>query len=102
MRAFFPLWFFLYLLQPLVLPIIARETWLSRVLGNSLYLVACGYYVVISFVGYNELPSLQGTEPLLLPLPALVLGWLASIFTINIPRHLAPVLWAGIKLRRPV
>ena len=50
----------------------------------------------------TELPSLQGTEPLLLPLPALVLGWLVSIATVSIPRHLAPVLWAGVKLRRPV
>lgn len=52
-RAFFPVWVFLYVIQFLLMPVIARDYWLSLFVGNSLYLVAFGYYFVISFLGYN-------------------------------------------------
>ena len=52
-RAFLPVWVFLYVIQFLLMPVIARDYWLSLFLGNSLYLVAFGYYIVITFLGYN-------------------------------------------------
>ncbi|KAK4960354.1 hypothetical protein LTR10_003249 [Elasticomyces elasticus] len=52
-RAFLPLWTFLYLVQFLLLPLIARDYWVSNFFGNLLYLLALSYYFVITFLGYN-------------------------------------------------
>ena len=52
-RAFLPVWLWLYVVQFLLMPVVARDYWLSLFLGNSLYLVAFGYYFVITFLGYN-------------------------------------------------
>jgi len=48
------------------------------------------------------LPFLQHTELLLLPTAVLAILWFASLFGFNMPRHLAPVLWAGASLRKAV
>jgi UNC-50 family len=74
----------------------------SSFFGNTLYLVAFGYYCVITFLGYNALPFLQHTELLLAPIPILTILWFASLFGFNMPRHLAPVLWAVARLRKDV
>lgn len=52
-RAFFPLWVFLYVVQFLLMPAISRDFWVSEFFGNTLYLVAFGYYFVVTFLGYN-------------------------------------------------
>jgi hypothetical protein len=52
-RAFLPLWVFLYVLQFLFMPLIARDYWVSNFFGNTMYLFALGYYFVITFLGYN-------------------------------------------------
>lgn len=52
-RAFFTVWVFLYVVQFLLMPVISRDYWVSEFFGNTLYLVAFGYYFVISFLGYN-------------------------------------------------
>lgn len=57
-RAFLPLWVFLYVLQFLFMPLIARDYWVSNFFGNTMYLLALSYYFVITFLGYN------GTLPL--------------------------------------
>jgi hypothetical protein len=56
-RAFFPVWVFLYVVQFVLMPVIAREYWLSLVMGNTLYLAAGAYYTVITFLGYNGMFS---------------------------------------------
>lgn len=56
-RAFLPVWVFLYVIQFLLMPVIARDYWVSLFFGNSLYLVAFGYYFVVSFLGYNGTSS---------------------------------------------
>jgi len=38
----------------------------------------------------------------LAPVPVLAILWLISIFSYNIPRYLAPVLWAATQLRKGV
>jgi hypothetical protein len=85
---------------------------LSLVFGNTLYLAAFVYYSVITFLGYNgksfelciqrrlttsALPFLQHTELLLAPIPFLALFWVVSLFGFNIPRHMAPILWTGVR-----
>lgn len=83
-----------------------------------MYLMALSYYFVIVFLGYNgesrsgtcyiciltfaALPFLSRTEILLAPIPVLVVLWLISLFTFDCATNLAPVLWCGIKMRKPV
>ena len=77
-RAFFPVWVWLYVLQFLLWPLIARDNWyasswqsflasmadtnsflrVSTFFGNTLYLVALGYYTIICFLGYNGKPAI--------------------------------------------
>jgi len=53
MRAFLPIWVFLYVLQFLLMPLIAQDYWVSNFFGNTMYLTALSYYFVITFLGYN-------------------------------------------------
>ncbi|KAK3068324.1 hypothetical protein LTR53_014209 [Teratosphaeriaceae sp. CCFEE 6253] len=101
-RAFLPLWTFLYVLQFLLLPLIARDYWVSVFAGNTMYLLALSYYFVITFLGYNALPFLSRTEALLAPIPVLVILWIISLFTFDCATNLAPVLWCGVNLRKAV
>jgi hypothetical protein len=120
-RAFLPLWVFLYVLQFLFMPLIARDYWVSNFCGNTMYLLAFGYYFVITFLGYNgayqksthaeknlrltimqALPFLSRTEVLLAPIPVLVITWFISLFTFDCATSLAPVLWCGVNLRKAV
>lgn len=52
-RAFLPIWVFLYILQFLLMPLIARDYWVSNLFGNTMYLLALSYYFVITFYGYQ-------------------------------------------------
>ncbi|KAF2201529.1 UNC-50 [Delitschia confertaspora ATCC 74209] len=98
-RAFVPVWVFLYAVQFLFMPVVASKYWLSLLLGNSLYLLALNYYFIITFLGYNALPFLHHTELLLAPIAVCTILWIASLFGLNIPKHFAPVLWAGVNLK---
>jgi hypothetical protein len=56
-------WTFLYVLQFLLLPLIAQDYWVSNLFGNTMYLMAWSYYFVITFLGYNgELETLRITQ----------------------------------------
>ncbi|PIB02004.1 Protein GMH1 [Cercospora beticola] len=101
-RAYLPIWTFLYVLQFLLMPLIAQDYWVSNLFGNTMYLMALSYYFVITFLGYNALPFLSRTEVLLAPIPVLVVLWLISLFTFDCATNLAPVLWCGVNLRKPV
>lgn len=48
------------------------------------------------------LPFLHHTELLLTPVAVFTILWFISLFGANLPKHLAPVLWAGAKLRKSV
>lgn len=52
-RAFVPVWVFLYVIQFLLMPLIAQDYWVSNFFGNTMYLAALSYYFVITFLGYN-------------------------------------------------
>lgn len=71
----------------------------SLLLSNTLYLVAINYYFIITFLGYNALPFLHHTELLLLPIGVTTILWFASLFGLNLSKHLAPIFLAGAKLR---
>lgn len=43
----------LYVLQFLLMPLIAQDYWVSNFFGNTLYLLALSYYFTITFLGYN-------------------------------------------------
>ncbi|KAI9814946.1 MAG: hypothetical protein M1832_005585 [Thelocarpon impressellum] len=98
-RAFFPVWVFLYVLQFVLMPLVSRDYWISLLLGNALYLAALSYYTIITFLGYNALPFLHHTELLLSPLFPLAALFIASLFGFNLPKHVAPVLLTGADLR---
>jgi hypothetical protein len=119
-RAYLPIWTFLYVLQFLLMPLIAQDYWVSNLFGNTMYLMALSYYFVITFLGYNgkpvsmgpdgfsranhgeALPFLSRTEILLAPIPVLLVLWFISLFTFDCATNLAPVLWCGVVLRKAV
>ncbi|CBX98307.1 hypothetical protein IAQ61_010407 [Plenodomus lingam] len=101
-RAFVPVWLFLYVVQFLCMPLVGTDHWPSLLLSNTLYLLASNYYFIITFLAYNALPFLHHTELLLLPVALTTILWFASLFGFNMSRHFAPVLWAGATLRRAV
>lgn len=94
-RAFFPVWVWLYVMQFILWPLIARDNWVSMFFGNTLYLVALGYYTIICFLGYNALPFLHHTELLLSPCFVYAILWFASLFGFNIAKHVGPLLITG-------
>ncbi|XP_033100327.1 protein unc-50 homolog, partial [Anneissia japonica] len=54
LNAFFPMLIILHVIQPLLYtPLISYDYFLSTLCGNSLWLVAMGYYVYITFLGYT-------------------------------------------------
>jgi len=86
-RAFFPVWVFLYVIQFMMMPILVRDYWISIFLGNSLYLIAFSFYCIITFLGYNVLPFLHHTEVLLFPVVVLVVLWGVSLIGFNVAKH---------------
>ncbi|KAF3926307.1 hypothetical protein AA313_de0200466 [Arthrobotrys entomopaga] len=94
-RAFFVTFFFLYIVQFFLMPLLSRNWWISLFIGNTLYLVAFSFYCVITFLGYNALPFLNHTEVILFPIVAFVGIWFVSLFGINIARNIAPLLIRG-------
>lgn len=86
-RAFFPVWVFLYVIQFLMMPLLKNDYWISIFFGNSLYLIAFSFYSVITFLGYNALPFLHHTEVLLFPVVVLVILWAASLLGFNVAKH---------------
>ncbi|KAI7232876.1 UNC-50 family protein [Hortaea werneckii] len=77
-RAFTPIWVFLYVLQFLLMPLIAQDYWVSNFFGNSMFLLALSYYFIVIFLGFNALPFLSRTEVLLVPIPILVILWVIT------------------------
>lgn len=80
LNAFFPLLMILHLFQLVFLhPIIIQDWFLGRFVGNTLWLIAVGYYIYITFLGYSALPFLKNTRPLLFPIMAVLLVYILSL-----------------------
>ncbi|KAF2641275.1 UNC-50 [Massarina eburnea CBS 473.64] len=99
-RAFVPVWLFLYVVQFLCMPLVGTDHWVSILLSNTLYLFAFNWYLIITFLGYNALPFLHHTELLLAPIAVTTVLWFSSLFGLNLSKHMAPVFLAGAKLRK--
>ncbi|KAE8887446.1 hypothetical protein PF005_g22738 [Phytophthora fragariae] len=67
-NSFFIMFLFLYVLQFLLAPMLASDSFVSLLVGNLLYSLGWGFYMYITFLGYMALPFLHRTEQLLLPL----------------------------------
>lgn len=71
-----------------------QEQFVSRLLANSVWMVAICFYFYITFLGYKYLPFLRATETLLLPigvffvvyLTSLIIGWNINSSVINFYR----------------
>ncbi|KAK7193055.1 hypothetical protein DPSP01_007601 [Paraphaeosphaeria sporulosa] len=99
-RAFVPVWVFLYVVQFLCMPLVGTDHWVSLALSNTLYLAALIYYFIITFLGYNALPFLHHTELLLAPIAITIILWFVSLFGLNLSKHLAPIFLSGVALRK--
>ncbi|CAB4428717.1 unnamed protein product [Rhizophagus irregularis] len=58
--------------------------WICLFLGNTMYLVAIGYYCYITFLGYNALPFLLHTEMFLYPVVMFLIIYFISLFGFHI------------------
>ncbi|GFQ76541.1 protein unc-50 homolog, partial [Trichonephila clavata] len=56
--------------------LISQDWFVSRFVGNTFWLIALGYYLYITFLGYSALPILENTQVLLYPLLVLFLMYL--------------------------
>lgn len=80
LNAFFPLLMVLHFFQlPLLNAFINHDGVLSCLLGNTFWLLAIGYYIYITFLGYSSLPFLKKTQIFLYPVPAVLLVYILSI-----------------------
>jgi UNC-50 family len=97
-RAFFPVYVCLYVVQFILMPLLAHHNPVSRFFANTLYLVAHGYWTVIIFLGYNSLHFLHHTEWLLTPLVAWVVLWLVAMLSgWNMAEHVGEWMFWGVK-----
>jgi len=96
LNAFFPLLIILHVFQLFFYHILlSGEGIVPRLLGNSLFLVAIGYYIYITFLGYNCVPILERTHLLLYPMSvlffvyvlSLVIGWNWSAGVMNFYKY---------------
>ncbi|XP_016060386.1 PREDICTED: protein unc-50 homolog isoform X2 [Miniopterus natalensis] len=74
LNAFYPLLVILHFIQLLFINhVILTDTFIGYLVGNTLWLIAIGYYIYITFLGYSALPFLKNTVILLYPFAPLVL-----------------------------
>lgn len=82
LNAFYPLLVILHFLQLFFINhvvVINSDWFVGYFVGNTLWLVAIGYYLYITFLGYNALPFLRNTVVLLYPFALLILMYVLSI-----------------------
>ncbi|CAK4285630.1 unnamed protein product [Aphanomyces euteiches] len=69
-NAFFILFLLVHVVQFFLVPLLISTSFLSLVLANTLYAVACASYFYITFLGFMALPFLHNTERFLYPIVA--------------------------------
>lgn len=82
LNAFYPLLVILHFLQLFFINhivVINSEWFLGCFVGNTMWLVAIGYYIYITFLGYSALPFLKNTVVLLYPFALLALLYVLSV-----------------------
>lgn len=79
-NAFLPLVVLLHFVMPtLYLLIIQHDYWISTLVGNTLFLVAIGYYIYITFLGYAAQKNLRSTHIFLYPFTFLFIFYVATL-----------------------
>lgn len=90
LNAFFPILVILHFIQLFVYHALIESSWfLSILLGNTMWLVALGYYIYITFLGYTSLNMLDKTSYFLAPFSLLILLYILSLaLGLNLSRSL--------------
>eukprot|EP01103_Thecamoeba_quadrilineata_P006916 TRINITY_DN16661_c0_g1_i1.p1 TRINITY_DN16661_c0_g1~~TRINITY_DN16661_c0_g1_i1.p1 ORF type:complete len:257 (+),score=18.92 TRINITY_DN16661_c0_g1_i1:114-773(+) len=80
-NSFFPLFLILYVLQFFFLPLLMSSSFFATLVSNSMYAFAFGYYLHVTFLGYNALPFLENNRTVffLCPIAIIVLFYIFSI-----------------------
>ncbi|XP_072470711.1 protein unc-50 homolog isoform X2 [Notamacropus eugenii] len=74
LNAFYPLLVILHFIQLFFINyVIMTDTFIGYFVGNTLWLIAVGYYIYVTFLGYSALPFLKNTVILLYPFAPLIL-----------------------------
>ncbi|XP_036118064.1 protein unc-50 homolog [Molossus molossus] len=74
LNAFYPLLVILHFIQLFFINhVILTDTFIGYLVGNTLWLIAVGYYIYVTFLGYSALPFLKNTVILLYPFAPLIL-----------------------------
>ncbi|KAF7846467.1 hypothetical protein BT93_L4298 [Corymbia citriodora subsp. variegata] len=98
-RAFFPVYVLLYVLQYILMPAIDHTNHVSIFFANTLYLAAGIYWNLITFLGYNSLHFLHHTQLLLTPIFVYVVGWIAcTALAINLEKSGVRWLFTGVDI----
>ena len=78
--AFFPLLVILHFIQLFFYSILISQPWfIATLFGNLLWLIAIGYYLYITFLGYHSLHILDRTKIFLYPFVPLIIIFLGSL-----------------------
>lgn len=97
-RAFFPPYVLLYIVQYILMPAINHPNRVSTFFANLLYLAAGVYWSLIIFLGYNALHFLHHTQLLLSPMLAWMVIWLiCTVMGINLEMWGVRWLFLGVK-----
>ncbi|EQC34379.1 hypothetical protein SDRG_08150 [Saprolegnia diclina VS20] len=78
-NGFFVLFLLVHVVQFLLVPLLVADTFVSLLMANTLYALACGSYFYITFLGYMALPFLHNTERFLYPVVAVGGLYVASL-----------------------
>lgn len=99
-NSFLIVWCILYLLQYILLPLITvKDSFLSLLVGNSLYFISAAQYFVITFYGFNSLPVSNDNPNKILQLiivggilPVIGLLWIISLaLRINVAYYMIDI-----------
>jgi hypothetical protein len=97
-RAFFPPYVLLYIVQYILMPALNHQNRASTFVANLLYLAAGLYWSLIIFLGFNALHFLHHTQLLLSPMLAWIAIWLVcTILGINLEMVGVRWLFLGVK-----
>ncbi|KAJ1860461.1 hypothetical protein LPJ73_001363 [Coemansia sp. RSA 2703] len=87
-NAFFMLFVPAYVVQFCFLPVVMRTSWMSLVVGNTLFAVAAAGYVYATYLGLHALPFLQRQEAVLYAIPVVAVAYLWTLAVgFNVSHH---------------
>ncbi|XP_073208683.1 protein unc-50 homolog isoform X1 [Lepidochelys kempii] len=80
LNAFYPLLVILHFIQLFFINyVISTASFMGYFVGNTVWLIAIGYYIYVTFLGYSALPFLKNTVILLYPFALLILLYVLSL-----------------------